>query len=265
MIDGNDSMNLYDQNFFNENYFAETAKSANEIVRELWSIIQPASVLDVGCGIGLFLEAFSRKGVTDICGIDGDWVEADALRIPMDKFLPHDLALPLDISNHFDLAVCLEVAEHLPSEAAPVVVQSLVQAAPAVLFSAAVPQQWGVGHLNEQWPEYWAALFATKGYVAVDCIRRRIWANEKVLWWYKQNTILFVENDYLQSDARLKAEFEKTEGMPLAVIHPEAFLHHLESARTAALSADVSFRSLLSHGRRWAMQRCRNVRKHAGA
>ena len=25
MIDGKDSMNLYDQNFFNENYFAETA------------------------------------------------------------------------------------------------------------------------------------------------------------------------------------------------------------------------------------------------
>ena len=47
-------------------------------------------------------------------------------------------------------------------------------------------------------------------------------SNEKVLWWYKQNTILFVENDYLQSDARLKAEFEKTEGMPQAVIHPQS-------------------------------------------
>jgi len=254
MIGRKDTMNPYDKSFFNESYLAETGQSATEIVRELWSIIQPASIVDVGCGIGVFLEAFSRKGVTDICGIDGDWVEADALRIPKDKFLRQDLALPLHIENRFDLALCLEVAEHLPEEAATTIVRSLVELAPVVLFSAAIPMQGGVAHVNEQWPEYWSSLFAEHGYLPVDCIRRRVWNNEKVLWWYAQNMILFVKQSHIHGNPRLKAEFEKAEGMPLSVVHPRLFLQNRRPKKRSA-PAEISLRDVLSAGKRWALQK----------
>jgi hypothetical protein len=60
-----------------------------------------------------------------------------------------------------------------------------------VLFSAAIPHQGGTAHLNEQWQAYWAAFFAQHGYVAVDCIRPRIYGNAKVEWWYRQNILIY--------------------------------------------------------------------------
>src|SRR5579862_3100091 len=63
---------------------------------------------------------------------------------------------PFNLGRSFDLAMSFEVAEHLPPDAAKGFVDSLTRLAPLVLFSAAIPFQGGVGHINEQWPEYWA-------------------------------------------------------------------------------------------------------------
>lgn len=76
--------------------------------------------------------------------------------------------------RNFDLAVSLQVAEHLPPSSAKGFIDSLAKLAPVVLFSAAIPLQAGAEHLNEQWPEYWAALFKTHDYLPIDCIRGRM-------------------------------------------------------------------------------------------
>ena len=61
----------------------------------------------------------------------------------------------------------------------------------------------------------------THGSLPVDCMRRRVWSNERVLWWYAQNMILFVKQSHIQENLQLKAEYERAEGMPLSVVHPE--------------------------------------------
>jgi len=38
-----------------------------------------------------------------------------------------------------------------------------------VLFSAAIPNQGGTGHINEQWQEYWAEKFYANGFGAELC------------------------------------------------------------------------------------------------
>ena len=106
--------------------------------------------------------------------------------------LAGDLAQPLQIDRRFDLALSLEVAEHLPPECGSEFVQTLTDLSSVILFSAAIPFQGGTDHLNEQWPEYWADRFDARGYVPIDCIRRRIWRNEDVEWWYAQNLMFFV-------------------------------------------------------------------------
>ena len=113
------------------------------------------------------------------------------LEIPTDRFLALNLSQPLPIKQQFDLVVSLEVAEHLPCECAKVFVESLVKLGPVILFSAAVPFQGGTNHVNEQWPEYWAKLFQEQGYVAIDCIRNKIWQNDRVKWYYAQNILVF--------------------------------------------------------------------------
>jgi hypothetical protein len=88
----------------------------------------------------------------------------------------------------------LEVAEHLPVERASGFVADLVRLAPAVLFSAAIPAQGGIDHVNERWQSWWADHFAIHGYAARDVIRPLIWDDDRVAVWYRQNTILYVRD-----------------------------------------------------------------------
>jgi len=72
------------------------------------------------------------------------------------------------------------------------------------LFSAAVPGQGGTEHVNEQWPEYWHDKFANYGFLKLDIIRKEIWLNPSVKYWYRQNTFVYTKKDLLADD-RLSA------------------------------------------------------------
>ena len=214
----------YDETF----YLAQrdgALRSAREIVSVVLEFVRPRRVVDVGCGVGQWLSVFAESGVTDVLGVDGDYVSREMLRIPRERFVARDLAKPLDIEGKFDLAVSLEVAEHLHEEHAGNFVASLVALAPVVLFSAAVPLQGGTHHVNEQWPDYWAGLFARHGYLPVDCVRPRVWDSEQVETWYAQNTLMYASEESLNSNPALMAEREKTVGRPLNVVHPKNYLY----------------------------------------
>jgi SAM-dependent methyltransferase len=156
----------------------------------LLDLFPVSSVVDIGCGDGSWLFVFRKLGVEDILGLDGEYVDRNVLQIPQDRFQAVDLTKPFGLKRVFDLAISLEVAEHLPAESASSFVASLCGLAPAVLFSAAIPFQGGNHHINEQWPDKWAALFRQHGYFLVDCIRKRIWQNEAVEFWYAQSAFI---------------------------------------------------------------------------
>ena len=229
---------------YTKGFFADiragTVRSAEEIVPVILELVPAHSVVDLGCGEGAWLAVFMKNGVLDVLGVDGDYVDRDTLQIPRERFQTADLSKPLEIGRTFDLAVSMEVAEHLPPECAASFVESLTQLAPVVLFSAAIPFQGGNHHVNEQWPDKWAELFQKHGYLMVDCIRKCVWQNDAVEWWYAQNALLYVRNDSLQSNATLKAEFERTNLSQLNLVHPRQYLysenrHREELARALAI------------------------------
>jgi hypothetical protein len=172
-------------------------------------------------------------------------VDRAALHIPPERFTARDLERPLDLGRTFDLVVSLEVAEHLPPESAATFVASLTGLGSLVLFSAAAPHQGGTHHVNEQWPAYWARLFEERGHVAVDCLRRRLWADERVEWWYAQNMVLYVERSHLEALPRLRAEHRWAGGVPPALVHPRRFLEWVEwgMRQCEALAASAGGRS----------------------
>ncbi len=218
----------YDPAFFHA-WQPGSARSARVIVPLVVDLLRPGSVVDVGCGIGAWLSVFKEYGVEDVVGVDGDYVDRAELLVDPRRFVAHDLEEPLHLQRSFDLAVSLEVAEHLRPEAAETFVESLVRLAPVVLFSAAVPEQGGADHRNEQWPEYWAELFARHSYEPVDCVRRRVWSNPDVEVWYAQNTLLYVERSALARHERLACEPRPEHGA-LALVHPRAYLSALADA-----------------------------------
>jgi SAM-dependent methyltransferase len=209
---------------------AEQAEgSAAVVVPLLCSLFEPGSVIDVGCGTGGWLAEFGRQGVAEIDGIDGPWVDPLQLSIDPSRFEAVDLSKPPRATRRFDLVTSFEVAEHLPEQAAAPFVEFLTELGDVVAFSAAIPAQGGNDHLNEQWPAYWSALFAARGYLAFDVVRPKIWTNSEVEFWYRQNLIVYMSE-------------ERAAGFPngptetvLPLVHPELFAHRRPSAARRVL------------------------------
>ena len=221
----------YERTFY-EGVESGVSRSADEVLPIVLEYVQPESVIDVGCGTGVWLSTFARLGVNDIQGVEGPWLDPGMLHIPRERFRAADLKQPLTFDRTFGLVVSLEVAEHLPPESAETFVTSLTTLGPVVLFSAAVPYQGGYQHLNERWPTYWAALFAKQGFVAVDCLRSRIWHNTKVEWWYAQNMFFLVKASAIQQWPKLAEAAAHGPAQPLDLGHPRLFVPSTTRART---------------------------------
>jgi SAM-dependent methyltransferase len=211
----------YDRSFFLEQR-DESRRAAREVIPVLFAMFRPTSVIDVGCGVGTWLTVFNELGVDDFQGVDGTHVDRSLLEIPDSRF--HAVDLNSDFAptfqRRFELAMSLEVAEHLEPSSSKRFVQSLTSLSDVVLFSAAIPAQGGTGHINEQWLEFWAILFREAGYVPVDCLRPIIWNNDQIVWWYRQNMIVFVQENQVE---RIFPSFDSESSIsrPLSLIHPE--------------------------------------------
>jgi SAM-dependent methyltransferase len=174
-----------------------TSASAAIVVPIVMNLIRPESVVDIGCGIGIWLRAFSEAGVGRVLGWDGAYVDRDLLAIAPGCFQEADLEYPLSIPGGFDLACSLEVAEHLTAAAGNAIVAALCAAAPVVMFSAAVPSQGGDHHINEQWPSYWIRRFETHGFRMIDALRPQIMADQRIAYYYRQNLMMFASEEGL--------------------------------------------------------------------
>ena len=169
-------------------------RSAQAVIPVVRSLVAVDSVLDVGCGRGLWLALWRDAGVDDIVGVDGDYV-GNALAIPASCFVAHDLGRPFRLKRSFDLVQSLEVAEHVPAAGADVFVDNLTAHGKTILFSAAIPGQGGERHVNEQPYEYWRDKFAARGFGLFDACRPALKDNRAVEPWYRYNLLLFIHND----------------------------------------------------------------------
>lgn len=189
------------QSVFDTRYYEQLKdsceKSARAVVPKLVQLINPKSVVDVGCGPGFWLAEFGSHGVEDLLGIDGEWIPEQLLKISSDRILKHDLVEPLELSKRFDLVVCLEVAEHFPASAADQLVETLTRLGPVILFSAAIPGQGGVHHINEQPPEWWERKFKARGFQRVKGFGEKFAGDQNVSWWYQRNMVFYVREGTL--------------------------------------------------------------------
>jgi SAM-dependent methyltransferase len=199
--------------------------SADRILDIVAEYLQPASVLDVGCGLGTWIAALQRRGITDVRGIDGPWLDPKDAVCDPSVLQVTDLEAGFDLGRRFDLLVCLEVAEHLSPAAAERFVESLARHSSAILFSAAIPFQGGHHHVNERFLSYWVTLFTKHAFQPLDIVRGRIWHDQQVHWWLRQNVVLFAHKDLIATNASLKRVAEH-QG-PVSVVHPDVYTQRI--------------------------------------
>lgn len=207
-----EARHAYDTSFF-ESLSPISQESARAVVPLVDKLVRPASVLDVGCGTGTWLAEWISRDVTDVVGLDGDHIDKAIIQITPSKFVPTDLRNGFSLGRKFDLVQCLETAEHIEEDYADLLVESIASHGDVILFSAAVPGQGGVHHVNEQWPSYWVEKFSRAGFKMFDVMRPLIWTDSRIAGWYRQSMLIFSRKRTFDSG-----------GTCVDFVHPELWL-----------------------------------------
>lgn len=236
-------------------YISGSERSAAIVAGLLVPMLSPASVLDVGCGTGGWVEAFRAAGVSEVHGVDGPWSPADkTLRegeFTRWNFEAGDPAGPALPRERYDLVTSLEFVEHIDESRADAVADFLASKGDVLLISAAIPLQGGQHHVNERWPEYWTAKFAKRGFRPFDAMRLALWDNPEVASWYRQNMILYFREGCMPDAVRNWGEALALKALesPRAMVHPELFARTF-GRLTYALTKPLSFVRMLLAERR---------------
>lgn len=122
------------------------------------------SVIDFGCGNGYYLLGAMTAGA-NVFGFEYSYEQCKEF-IPIeirDKIKYSDLSIPIK-TEKFDVALSFEVAEHLPEKKSDIFIDNLTSSSNSVVFSAAIPGQGGVDHINEQPKPYWIEKFKNRGF-----------------------------------------------------------------------------------------------------
>ncbi len=209
---------IYSKNFYRTRH-QDTKYAAHKILSILKNILPLRSIVDFGCGTGTWLLAAENLGFKELEGYEGNWLNKSMYKCNKATLTTHNLEDKINTIKRYDIALSLEVAEHLSAKRAHSFVEELCNIANIVLFSAAIPGQGGTHHINEQWQSYWVKKFNENNFSAYDVVRPKIWNDPKISFWYKQNILLFINNDIVSD-----LELQKNIPFITDIIHPEQYL-----------------------------------------
>jgi 2-polyprenyl-3-methyl-5-hydroxy-6-metoxy-1,4-benzoquinol methylase len=185
---------VYDQEFFREGEEWKKA-SAAKVAEIITSALTFGSVLDIGCGMGIYLEEFRKLG-KEVVGCD---YSPDGLKLVPEgiRTFQADVTKRINSDRKYDLVVCFEVAEHIHNRHSRQLVANCTGSGDTVLFTAAPVGQGGVGHINEQPYEFWIGLFRGNGFRFKEeqsMAIREIMQRENVVPWIAKNLMLFTKD-----------------------------------------------------------------------
>jgi SAM-dependent methyltransferase len=146
----------YERNHHWNQFFATLA---DQIIVAL----DPKSVLDAGCAIGMLVESLRNRHV-DAYGIDvSEWAIANMPEAVRRYCRNASLVEPIE--GHYDLVTCIEVIEHIPSPDDAKAVEQLCKITDRILLSSSPHDYAEPTHVTVRPPEDWATMFARQGFV----------------------------------------------------------------------------------------------------
>jgi SAM-dependent methyltransferase len=150
--------------------------------------ISPEKVVDIGCGPGMLVHSLREQDVNAF-GYDVDE------RINNKEYLKQ--VNLFDLNDPADLVTCMEVAEHIEEGLSDNVVDSVVRNIKPkgiLLWTAAIPGQGGVGHINCQEKEYWQEKFGKRNMIRNAEMEKELieyTLNGTHMGWFVNNVMIF--------------------------------------------------------------------------
>jgi SAM-dependent methyltransferase len=132
------------------------------IADHIVSGIQPRTVLDAGCALGILVEALRERGA-DARGIDISPYAIANVFAPVRPYC-REGSIAEELPDRYDLIVSIEVLEHMPAEEGEATIANFCRHSDDVLFSSTPRDHGELSHVNVQPAEYWAERFARHGF-----------------------------------------------------------------------------------------------------
>lgn len=188
----------FDLSLYDEEFFIWHKIHAREYsIRNMdWYIknYKPESVLDIGAGIGSYLESAYNHGI-QIRGYD---ISEAARKHTPEAIRPYifyvDCTDPMLTIRPFDTVLSFETAEHIDPLGTDQFIQNLINATgKRLLFTAAPPGQQGTGHINLRPKQFWIDSFS-KDLTYNEKLSREIssfWGLQGAPYYIVNNLIVF--------------------------------------------------------------------------
>lgn len=163
------------------------------LVKAVIDLFDPTSILDVGCGSGLYCKAFKENGVPMVHGYEGTQ-NVTSLGV-YDEIIEIDLTKPIgQINRFYDLVLCLEVGEHVPKEYEQIFINNLYSMTSQylILSWADIKQYSASGHVNSRSQKYIINELINRGleYLKEYSVELRKLVSFS---WFKKNLMVFAK------------------------------------------------------------------------
>ncbi|WP_407976686.1 class I SAM-dependent methyltransferase [Brucella pseudogrignonensis] len=133
------------------------------IVDQIVKSIQPNTVMDAGCALGMVVEALWDRGVV-AKGVDFSDFAIENVRPDMREHCTvGSIAVPFH--ERFDLIVCIEVLEHMSADDAKLAILNFASSSDCVLFSSTPHDFDEITHVNVRPTLSWLEQFMDAGFV----------------------------------------------------------------------------------------------------
>lgn len=189
------SQDLYSSTFHSKIQSEETPQ-AERIAEYIKQYIKPSCYLDFGCSTGIYLRAIKSK-LPDISSYGFEFSNSAIEHAVTSDIIQADLSIPLSIEKKPDtLGLCLEVLEHIPDEYWRQVLENIATLSDKIIFSAAVPGQGGVGHINCRPKIDWIRRFHLLGWIVdYDATRHflKYMQGGYHMGWLANNAVIFIK------------------------------------------------------------------------
>ena len=169
----------------------------NKVGEHLYKELKPNSVLDLGCGVGSYLEGFFNAGCKYLLGIELNYNNSKKYIVDeISSFIIEgDVTEDLDLGCKFDCIISFEVGEHIDPDGTKVFINNLTSYSDKyIILTAAPPGQRGTGHINLRNKDFWIESITSKGFLYQETLveeYKKVWKEFNVGSYILNNLMIF--------------------------------------------------------------------------